>query len=57
MTTLNEAMALVEARLAEPGVYEEPGRSQALVAEQGRIRTELARVEEEWLARQTELES
>jgi ATP-binding cassette subfamily F protein 3 len=57
MTSLNEAMAGVEARLADPQIYREPARAQELVAEQARIRGELARVEEEWLARQTEAES
>ena len=57
MTSLNEAMAGVETQLADPEIYRDAARAQALVAEQGRIRAELARVEEEWLARQTELES
>ena len=57
MTTLNEAMALLEAQLAAPAVYEEPAKAQGLAAEQARLRAKLAEVEEEWLARQTELES
>jgi ATP-binding cassette, subfamily F, member 3 len=57
MTRLNETMAGVEARLADPRFYEDAGGAQGLLAEQARIRAELARVEEEWLARQTELES
>jgi ATP-binding cassette, subfamily F, member 3 len=57
MTTLNDSMASVEARLADPDIYREPARAKELVAEQARIRAELARVEEEWLACQTEAES
>jgi len=57
MTRLNEAMAQVEARLADPDIYREPARAEALTAEQARLRASLASVEEEWLARQTEAES
>ncbi|HUQ75220.1 MAG TPA: ATP-binding cassette domain-containing protein [Burkholderiales bacterium] len=53
MTRLNERMAGVESRLAEAA----PQKRQGLLEEQARIRGELAQVEEEWLARQTELES
>jgi ATP-binding cassette subfamily F protein 3 len=57
MTRLNEAKAQVEARLADPEIYRDPARAEALAAEQARIRASLASVEEEWLARQTEAES
>jgi ATP-binding cassette, subfamily F, member 3 len=57
MATLNEALAGVEAGLADPAAYQDAPRMKGLLAEQTRIRAELAKVEEEWLARQAELES
>jgi ATP-binding cassette, subfamily F, member 3 len=53
MTRLNERIAGLESRLAELSPAERP----RLLEEQAGIRRELAQVEEEWLARQTELES
>src|SRR4051812_6979035 len=57
MARLNATMDELERRLAAPGAYEEPARARELLDEQARVRRELAGVEEEWLARQTELES
>ena len=57
MAKLNADLALVDTQLADPAVYQQPPRLKELTAEQARKRAELAKVEEEWLARQGELES
>jgi len=57
MAKLNADLALVDTQLADPAVYQQPPRLKELTAEQARKKAELAKVEEEWLARQAELES
>ncbi|HWI35715.1 MAG TPA: ATP-binding cassette domain-containing protein [Burkholderiales bacterium] len=57
MSTLNEGLAAIEAQLADPAVYQQAPRMKEVLAEQARKKAELAKVEEEWLARQAELES
>ena len=57
MTTLNDRLAAIEQRLADASTYADAAEAGRLADEQGRIRRELEKVEEEWLARTTELES
>jgi ATP-binding cassette subfamily F protein 3 len=57
MTRLNERIAQIEARLAEPAAYQDPEGLKALLADQAYLRKELGEVENEWLAKQGELES
>jgi len=57
MTTLNDRIAAIGERLAHAATYADAAEAARLADEQARIRRELEKVEEEWLARTTELES
>jgi ATP-binding cassette subfamily F protein 3 len=57
MTRLTERIAAVEAKLADPAAYGDSQALQGLIDDRAWLRKELDGVEEEWLARQTELES
>jgi ATP-binding cassette subfamily F protein 3 len=57
MTSLNERLSAIEAKLAQPASYGDAGALKALIEDRAWLRKELDEVEEQWLARQTELES
>jgi ATP-binding cassette subfamily F protein 3 len=57
MAKLGERIAQVEARLGDPAVYQDAQGVQALLADQAYLRKELGDLENEWLAKQGELES
>jgi hypothetical protein len=57
MTSLNERLSAIEAKLADPASYGDAGALKELIDDRAWLRKELDEVEEEWLARQTELES
>jgi len=57
MTTLNDRLAAIEQSLADASTYADAAEAGRLADEQARIRRELVKAEEEWLARTTELES
>ncbi len=59
MESTRGSLAAIEQELADPGLYqgEENARLQQLLQEQGRLRKELERCEEQWLELQEELEA
>jgi ATP-binding cassette subfamily F protein 3 len=57
MSTLNDGLSAIEVQLADPSVYQQAPKMKEVLAEQARMKAELAKAEEEWLARQGELES
>ncbi|MBI1942908.1 MAG: ATP-binding cassette domain-containing protein [Betaproteobacteria bacterium] len=59
ISRLNEKKAGMEARLADPQIYQEASKAtlQALLLDRAYVGKELAQLEGEWLARQAELES
>jgi len=56
MARLGERIAAVEARLGDPAVYRDSHGVEALLADQANLRKELGDLENEWLAKQAELE-
>jgi ATP-binding cassette, subfamily F, member 3 len=57
MTRMSERIAEVEARLGDPAVYQDAQGVKVLLADQAYLRKELGDLENEWLAKQAELES
>jgi ATP-binding cassette subfamily F protein 3 len=57
MAGLNDRLAAIERSLADASTYADGKEAGRLAEEQARIRRELELVEEEWLARTTQLES
>ena len=57
MKRLGNEIAAVEARLGDPATYQDADASQRLLADQAYLRRELEQIENEWLARQTEIEN
>jgi len=51
MTRLNARKAEIEARLGDPGVYQDPAALKALLLDQAYVAKELEQVEAEWLER------
>jgi len=51
MTRLNARKAEIEARLGDPGVYQDPAALKALLLDQAYVAKELTQVEAEWLER------
>jgi ATP-binding cassette subfamily F protein 3 len=56
MAKLTEKKNALDARLAEPAVYQDPEALKALLVDQAYVGKELAQVEGEWLQKQAELE-
>jgi ATP-binding cassette subfamily F protein 3 len=56
MNRLSTQKATLEARLADPAVYQDAEALQALLQDQAYVAREIEQVESEWLAKQAELE-
>ena len=56
MARLNTRKAEIEARLADPAVYQDPAALDAALQDQAYVARELEQVEAEWLEKQAELE-
>jgi ATP-binding cassette subfamily F protein 3 len=56
MAKLNAKKASLESQLADPLLYQDPGRLDPVLADQAYVAKELAVLESEWLERQSELE-
>jgi ATP-binding cassette subfamily F protein 3 len=57
MAKLNSQKSAIDARLAEPALYQDPAALKALLLDQAYVGKELAQIEGEWLQKQAELES
>jgi ATP-binding cassette, subfamily F, member 3 len=57
MSRLNTRKADIEARLADPAVYQDPAALKALLLDQAYVGKELEQAESEWLQKQAELEA
>jgi ATP-binding cassette, subfamily F, member 3 len=57
MARLGERITEVEARLGDPAVYQDAQGVEALLADQAYLRKELVDLENEWLAKQADLDS
>jgi ATP-binding cassette, subfamily F, member 3 len=56
MNRLSAEKASIEARLADPAVYQDPAALKTLLQDQAYVAREIEQVETEWLAKQAELE-
>jgi len=56
MNRLSAEKASIEARLADPAVYQDPAALQAALQDQAYVAREIEQVETEWLQKQAELE-
>jgi ATP-binding cassette subfamily F protein 3 len=56
MARLNERIAAIEAQLADPAVYQDREKLDAILVDRAYAANELAQIESEWLQKQAELE-
>jgi ATP-binding cassette subfamily F protein 3 len=56
MAKLNAKKASIDARLADPSVYQDPKKIEPILADQAYVAKELAQLESEWLQKHAELE-